>query len=172
MYKWLFVLAIFWAIPLWAMDSEERLTLQEEELRLLQEAYDGQINRVMGDMNEKDSSAFFEARRAGKFVTWKDFEIEMPALQAFTVQEVPYGFSVKSKWNSRETATILVYTRDDELYYKVTVGKSASNDFVRMVHAVFESDGETTFREGTPCNSQAVSCLNGYAKGTSGKNKK
>ena len=59
MYKWLFVLAIFWAIPLWAMDSEERLTLQEEELRLLQEAYDGQINRVMGDMNEKDSSAFF-----------------------------------------------------------------------------------------------------------------
>lgn len=154
-----------------AMDSEERLTAQEEDLRLVQETYDRGINEAMGNLNENDSSAFFKARAAGQFVTWKDFGIEMPALQMFTVQEIPYGFTLKSKGKSRETVTVLVFTRDDDLYYKVTVGKGASFDFSRMVEAVFESSGETSFREGTPCNSRAVSCLNGYELGTPGKNK-
>lgn len=153
------------------MDSEERLTAQEEDLRLVQETYDSRINEVMESLNETDPAAFFNARAAGKFVSWKDFGVEMPALRMFTVKEVPYGFTLKSKRNSRETVTVLVYTRDDDLYYKVTVGKGVSYDFSRMVSAVFESDGETTSREGTPCNSKAVSCLNGYEKGTSGKNK-
>ena len=174
MKKFQIVAAIFsfFCAPLFAgMESEERLTLQEEELRLLQETYDFQINQTMAALNESDSSAFFNARAEGKYVTWKDFGIEMPALQAFTVKEVPYGYSVKTKWNARETVTILVFTRDDDLYYQVTIGKGASNDFTRMVKAIFESDGETTSREGTPCDSKAVSCLNGYEKGTHGKNK-
>ena len=68
--------------------------------------------------------------------------------------------------------TVLVYTRDDDLYYKTTIGKKASNDFSRMVEAIFEAEGETTSREGTACNSKAVSCIGGYEKGTPGKNKK
>ena len=54
------------------MDSEERLTAQEEDLRLVQETYDKRINEVMETLNEKDSSAFFNARAAGEYVTWKD----------------------------------------------------------------------------------------------------
>jgi len=154
------------------MDSEERLTAQEEELRLVQETYDTRINEVMETLNEKDSTAFFNARAEGKYVTWKDFGIEMPSLQMFTLKEEPYGYTLKSKHNARETVTVLVYTRDDDLYYKTTVGKNVSNDFSRMVEAIFESDGETTSREGTACNSKAVSCIGGYEKGTPGKNKK
>jgi len=157
---------------LFAMDSEERLTAQEEELRLVQETYDTQINQVMENLNEKDSTAFFNARAEGKYVTWKDFGVEMPSLQMFTIKEVPYGYSLKSKHNGRETVTVLVYTRDDDLYYSYTVGKGVSNDFSRMIDAIFESEGETTSREGTACNSKAVSCIGGYAKGTPGKNKK
>lgn len=157
---------------LFAMDSEERLTAQEEELRLVQETYDTRINEVMEILNEKDSTAFFKARAEGKYVTWKDFEIEMPSLQMFTIKEEPYGYTLKSKHNARESVTVLVYTRDDDLYYKTTIGKKASNDFSRMVEAIFEAEGETTSREGTPCNSKAVSCIGGYEKGTPGKNKK
>lgn len=154
------------------MDSEERLTAQEEDLRLVQETYDKRINEVMETLNEKDSSAFFNARAAGEYVTWKDFGVEMPTLRMFTIKEVPYGYTLKSKRNARETVTVLVYTRDDDLYYKYTIGKGVLNDFSRMIDAIFESDGETTAREGTPCNSKAVSCLGGYEKGTPGKNKK
>lgn len=173
MKKFMFAaLSLCFGFPaLWAMDSEERLTAQEEDLRLVQETYDRGINETMGNLNENDPAAFFNARAAGQYVTWKDFGIEMPTLRMFTVQEIPYGFTLKGKGNARETVTVLVYTRDDDLYYKVTVGKGASFDFSRMVEAVFESEGETSFREGTPCNSKAVSCLNGYAQGTPGKNK-
>lgn len=154
------------------MDSEDRLTAQEEDLRLVRETYDTRINEAMETLNENDSSAFFKARAEGKFATWRDFGIEMPSLRMFTVEEIPYGYRLKSKRNSRETATVLVYTRDDDLYYKVSVGKGVSYDFRRMVEAVFESDGETTSREGTPCDFKAVSCLHGYEMGTSGKSKK
>lgn len=151
------------------MDSEDRLTAQEEELRLVQETYDTRINETMETLNEKDSSAFFNARAAGRYKTWNDFGVVMPELRMFTIKEVPYGYSLKSKRNARESVTVLVYTRDEDLYYKVSVGKGASYDFSRMVLAVFESDGETTLRAGTPCNENAVSCLNGYELGTSGK---
>ena len=154
------------------MDSEDRLTAQEEDLRSIKDSYDSRINGIMEEMGDNGSEAWFAARAAGNYASWKDIGFELPEVKMFTVKEVPYGFSVKGKRRSRETATILVYTRDEDLYYYVTVGKNASFDFKRMVQAVFESDSEFSYREGTLCNSRAVSCLGGYEKGTSGKLKK
>ncbi len=168
---------LFAALPLFAedeepMDSEDRLTAQEEDLRSLKDSYDSRINGIMEEFSEKGPSAWFDARAEGRYASWKDIEFELPEVRMFTVTEVPYGFSVKGKGRAKESVTVLVFTRDEDLYYSVTIGKNASYDFTRMVQAVFESDGEYTYRDGTPCNRKAVSCLNGYEKGTSGKLKK
>lgn len=155
-----------------SMDSEDRLTAQEEDLRSIKDSYDSRVNGIMEEMGDKGPEAWFAARAAGNYATWKDIGFELPEVKMFSVKEVPYGFSVKGKGRSQEAATVLVYTRDEDLYYYVTVGKKASFDFKRMVQAVFESDGEFSYREGTPCNSRAVSCLGEYEKGTPGKLKK
>lgn len=176
-FKSLFLTAGLAFLPLAAeelepMDSEDRLTAQEEDLRSIKDSYDSRINGIMEEMGENGAEAWFASRAAGNYATWKDIGFELPEIKMFTVKEEPYGFSVKATGRPKETATVLVYTRDEDLYYRVTVGKNASFDFKRMVQAVFESDSEFSFREGTPCNSRAVSCLGGYEKGTPGKLKK
>ncbi|MCK9181416.1 MAG: hypothetical protein M0P13_00860 [Fibrobacteraceae bacterium] len=151
---------------------EAERTAEEEELALVRDNYITALNIAMEDALSEAPDRWFELRKAGKFVFWADFEIEMPEGKLFKVTEIPYGFKIVSNSNSSDKASVKVVTRDSDIFYDIAYERKASENFKERMKNVFQNDRVVFYDPHSPCIRTAVSCLNEYKQGTLGILKK
>lgn len=156
------------AVPALAYDGDMDIYHEfKEELSLVRDGYLACINMAMETATEEDAEGWFKLRDKGGAATWKDLEYELPkkeSLPDIVVEELPYGFRIKGAHGSYKVdATVLVGTRDSDIFYDVQFAKGSNGPGKEIFGEVFRNDGSDSKR----CAKGAVSCYDG--KSTFGK---
>lgn len=167
-----FCFVLLLSVPLWAeseeASAEDSRAMLDEELALVRDTYLSALTSAMEKAMNVAPDHWFNLRAAGNYVTWDDFEIEIPTVAHFQVTEAPYGFSIKSKVSDMPgSCSVRVVTRDMDIFYDLEMSKNASESFRERIRDVFSNDRALYYDPNSPCTKKAVTCIDEYKKGTS-----
>lgn len=148
----------------------------KEELALVRDGYVAALNMVMEDATENDPEGFLKLRDGGGASDWASLDYSAPtATDAphLKVVEIPYGFRITGRDGAYSLdVDVRVVTRDSDIFYDVSHRKLSNGPGKEIFGEVFHNDRVVFYDESSPCKRESVTCIEEYAKGTLGKQKK